>query len=98
MLFPREREFESGRGLVEFLAPTDFAGRRAGTDICAIDHGYQRPHPLRKNGKCDQHLQSDAQCRSQHWHLRLLAMMFVLMLPLLFLIRKAKKGKAVMAH
>jgi MFS transporter, DHA2 family, multidrug resistance protein len=29
---------------------------------------------------------------------RLLAAMFVLMLPLLFLMRKAKKGKAVMAH
>ena len=29
---------------------------------------------------------------------RLLALMFVVMLPLVFLMRKAKKGKAVMAH
>ncbi len=29
---------------------------------------------------------------------RLLAAVFVLMLPLLFLMRKAKRGKAVMAH
>jgi hypothetical protein len=29
---------------------------------------------------------------------RFLALMFVLMLPLVFLMRKPKKGKAVMAH
>src|SRR5208282_2216079 len=43
-------------------------------------------------------VQQQAAMLSYNDTFRLLAAMFVLMLPLLFLMRKAKKGKAVMAH
>jgi len=43
-------------------------------------------------------VQQQAAMLSYNDAFRFLAMMFLLMLPLLFLMRKAKKGKAVMAH
>jgi MFS transporter, DHA2 family, multidrug resistance protein len=43
-------------------------------------------------------VQQQAAMLSYNDTFRLLAVMFVAMLPLLLLVRKAKKGKAVMAH